>query len=543
MISFKHHAPLMLVSLAAAGAIVLAPGGAAAQNAPAVDKLVQMNKKALEDYDTLDFDGAKKTLLDALMSGKKAGLDNHPVMARTYVHLGAVYLTGFKDKQKAMSSFQRALEIDPGIQLTKGIATPEVASVFAEAQRKGKSASGGGGGDEEGGAPPPPPKRRRGPIMEDESRPAPVAAKPSAPRGKKKLLGNDDTEPPLPARVAALDCPSAEETIIDKPVYVRCAVAANLPVDKVFVMYQMPGADEYTEMEMTKTEKGWLQAKLPKKAANGTSLKFYFEGRNAQGKPVVANGGADSPNIMLIIEEEAAAENAAAGPSGGEEDENPLEAPGAYNPRLRLGRVDKSKIGLDTRYGTRKYWIGIGIGSGYGYAKGKGFEARTDLQDLFQPGFAWAGMAHLVPEFGYQIDPDMAISIAGRLQYIPQPSQFKDFAATGALSALAKFTMFTKQKELRFFASGIVGGGEGFRFIVYPDANLPDFKDTVKAGPFIAGIGGGLYWEMSHAVSLVLETNILAGMPQFGVVADLNLGLQFNIYSEPKKKSEEKSKY
>ncbi len=65
-----------------------------------------MNKKALDDYDTLDWDAAKRILLDALVAGKKAGLDNHPVMGRTYIHLGAVYITGFKDRQKGMQSFR-----------------------------------------------------------------------------------------------------------------------------------------------------------------------------------------------------------------------------------------------------------------------------------------------------------------------------------------------------------------------------------------------------------------------------------------------------
>src|SRR4051812_21339870 len=161
------------------GVLVLLPAGrVAAQDQSTIDKLVQMNKKALEDYDTLEWDAAKKTLLDALMSGKKAGLDNHPVMARTYIHLGAVYLTGFKDKQKAMSSFQRALEIDPAIQLSKGISTPDVQSVFAEAQRRKGAGPSAGGGEEEAAAPAAPTKRRRGPIMEDEGAKPTAAAPP-----------------------------------------------------------------------------------------------------------------------------------------------------------------------------------------------------------------------------------------------------------------------------------------------------------------------------------------------------------------------------
>src|SRR5215510_2000036 len=144
-------------SFAMALAISLFAGQAMAQDQAAIEKLVQMNKKALDDYDTLEWDAAKKTLLDALVAGKKAGLENHPVMARTYVHLGAVYITGFKNRDKALQSFSRALEIDPGIQLSKGIATSEVSELFAEAKRRG---GGGGGGDTS--AAPAAGKKRRG---------------------------------------------------------------------------------------------------------------------------------------------------------------------------------------------------------------------------------------------------------------------------------------------------------------------------------------------------------------------------------------------
>ncbi len=147
------------ISFAIALAVSIVAGQAMAQDQAAIDKIVQMNKKALDDYDTLEWDAAKKTLLDALVAGKKAGLDNHPVMARTYVHLGAVYITGFKNRDKAIQSFIRALEIDSAIQLSKGIATSEVNEAFNEAKR----ARGGGGGE---AAPPPPSKKRRGPVMD-----------------------------------------------------------------------------------------------------------------------------------------------------------------------------------------------------------------------------------------------------------------------------------------------------------------------------------------------------------------------------------------
>jgi len=531
------HIALVAVSLAF-GAVALAPRTAMAQDQAAVDKLVQMNKRALDDYDTLDWDAAKRILLDALVAGKKAGLDNHPVMGRTYIHLGAVYITGFKDRQKGLQSFQRALEIDPTIQLSKGIETSEVTATFAEAQRNARSggagASSGGGGDDNA---PPTKKKRRGPVMEGD-------AGASDDHPKKKHRPSGDEEPDLPAHVGALDCPEPDEAIIDKPLTVRCVVAPSLPVASVYLMYRAPDKQDYNEVLMTKSPKGWLQAKIPKKAVTGKSIQFYFEGRNAAGKPVVANGGADSPNIVLVVEEEAKGEASKAG--AGEEDENPLEEnEGNQRPRIRLGRTDKEREGLDTRFGKRKWWIGIGIGTGYGYAKGNGFEAVNrslpqdpfhSLQSQFVPGLAWAGIGQLEPEIGYAFSPGMALSVAGRLQYTAPAAKYADFTYKGAIGAMAKLLFYTKQSQLRFFIGPLVGGGN-FRFLGYPDAGsnngYSDFKDTIAAGPFLAGAAGGLYYEAAKSTSLVIEINEIAGLPTFGLVTDVNFALQFNIYSAP----------
>jgi hypothetical protein len=531
------HIALLAVSLAL-GAVALAPRTAMAQDQAAVDKLVQMNKRALDDYDTLDWDAAKRILLDALDAGKKAGLDNHPVMGRTYIHLGAVYITGFKDRQKGLQSFSRALEIDPTIQLSKGIETAEVTATFAEAQRNarrgGGSASGGGGGDDTA---PPTKKKRRGPVMEGD------AGSDDHPKPKKHHPSGDE-EPDLPAHVGALDCPEPDEAIIDKPLTVRCVVAPNLPVASVYLMYRAPDKQDYNEVLMTKSPKGWLQAKIPKKAVTGKSIQFYFEGRNGAGKPVVANGGADSPNIVLVVEEEARGQ--ASNAPVGEEDENPLEEnEGNQRPRIRLGHVDKEREGLDTRYGKRKWWIGIGIGTGYGYAKGNGFEAvnrslRQDpfhsLQSQFTPGLAWAGIGQLEPEIGYAFNPGMALSVAGRLQYTAPAAKYADFTYKGAIGVMAKLLFYTKQSQLRFFLGPLIGGGN-FRFLGYPDAGsnngYSDFKDTIVAGPFLAGAAGGLYYEAAKSTSLVVEINEIAGLPTFGLVTDINFALQFNIYSAP----------
>jgi hypothetical protein len=527
-------------------AITLFAGQALAQDQAAIEKLVQMNKKALDDYDTLEWEAAKKTLLDALMAGKKAGLDNHPVMARTYVHLGAVYVTGFKNRDKAIQSFNRALEIDPSIQLSRGIATQEVNDAFAEAKKQ----RGGGGGTSTAPPPPPPKKPRKGPVMDGDETPAPPPKKKQ--QASLSTSGDDeDEERDLPVKFkAALECPNEDEAIIDKPATLRCAVAPNVPVAKMFLMYLEPGKEKYTELAMTKSKKGWWTGKIPKKAVTGTSVSYYFEGRDAAGAPKVRNGEESSPNHLLVMEEDAyIAAKSERNKNLGDDTENPLLRKTGPVEQAKLGR-HRENVGEDINFGNRKWWIGIGAGSGFGYAKGQGLEAVNRSSDPayhalaseFQAGGAWAGLLHIAPEFGYQISPNVSVSIEGRFQYIPQPAKYARFASRGAISGLLKVTRYSKQAQIRFFGSGIVGGGEGFRFTVYPVdpvlhpelSNVQDFKDTVRGGPIIAGAGVGMYYEATKRASIVLEAHGLAGFPVFSFVADANVALQINFYAAQK---------
>jgi hypothetical protein len=531
---------LVHMSCAVAIAVTVFAGQALAQDQAAIEKLVQMNKKALDDYDTLEWESAKKTLLDALVAGKKAQLDNHPVMARTYVHLGAVYITGFKNRDKAIQSFSRALEIDPSIQLSRGIATQEVNEAFAEAKRNR-----GGGGTT---TPPPPPskKPRKGPVMEgDETPPPPPKKKPAT---MSTTSDDEDEERDLPVKFKApLDCPNEDEAIIDKPATLRCAVAPNLPVAKMFLMYLEPHKEKYTELPMTKSKKGWWVGKIPKKAMTGTSLSYYFEGRDASGAPKVRNGEEAGPNHLLLMEEDAY--NARKDDFGTDKDD-PLAGKHGPVKQSTLGHK-RENVGEDVAFGNRKWWIGIGAGSGFGYAKGQGLEAVNrspanepyhNLASEFLPGGAFAGLLHIAPELGYQISPNVAISIEGRFQYIPQPAQYARFASRGAISGLLKVMRYTKQAQIRFFGTGIFGGGEGFRFTVYPVdpavhpelADVKDFKDTVRGGPVIAGAGVGMYYEVSKRTAIVVEAHGLAGFPIFSFVADANLSLQINFYAPVK---------
>ena len=65
---------------------------AEAENTAAIDKVTKANKKAVDAYQDLNFEEARRILKDALELATQSGLETHPVMARTYVHLGVVLL-------------------------------------------------------------------------------------------------------------------------------------------------------------------------------------------------------------------------------------------------------------------------------------------------------------------------------------------------------------------------------------------------------------------------------------------------------------------
>src|SRR5437899_2129161 len=58
-------------------------------------------KAAMENYDLMDYDAAKKALNQALAAAKKAKLDKDPVAAKAYLDLGIVsFANGDQDGAK-----------------------------------------------------------------------------------------------------------------------------------------------------------------------------------------------------------------------------------------------------------------------------------------------------------------------------------------------------------------------------------------------------------------------------------------------------------
>jgi hypothetical protein len=112
---------------------------------------------------------------------------------------------------------------------------------------------------------------------------------------------DEQREPRLPWQIYALDCPEIDQVFSNRPFLLRCAVARQLPVTRIYLRYRASWTDAYLQIEMQKTVKGWYQARIPRAALSGPSIQFYFEGRDAHGEPVVRNGTYDKPNVTLVV--------------------------------------------------------------------------------------------------------------------------------------------------------------------------------------------------------------------------------------------------
>jgi hypothetical protein len=101
---------------------------------PAVDKIVALNKTAIAALTAHDNDKAKDQLMEAVVLGKENGLGMHAAMARTYVHLGVLYVDGLKDEEKGRRYFAMAQKVRSDIEVTPALASKAVMASFVAAK-------------------------------------------------------------------------------------------------------------------------------------------------------------------------------------------------------------------------------------------------------------------------------------------------------------------------------------------------------------------------------------------------------------------------
>ena len=465
-----------------------------------VAKVQKLNRYAMQLFDALNFALAEKTLLEALTIVEKSNLANGPAGLATNGNLAVLYSVGLKNPDKAVFHFKKALAIKPDLKMSKQRATQETEANLARAKA------------EMGGAAPPPALKQAGAAVETK-------------RGE-------------PASASAMQCPTGGEIQAGDEITLKCLTSAELHPATVMLYYKVNGEDQYKTLEMTKAGASgetttWV-AKIPGSDTKTKWIPIYFEAKNESGATVALSGREDSPSVIAVRGAESTVATPATAGEGDESDEEEEEEEDIddSNPLARLeGERRREHQGSK---GT--WWVSLGFGSGFGYAHGHGTEAFGKPQNnlAFKSGFAPALLGQAVPEVGYFIGRNTAIAATGRLQAI-FPRGPKG-TATGALTGLLRLLFFTEDEgKVRWYFAGAVGAGEGFRFQV--KATVADntgqpigtVKDTIRGGPYVAGIGGGMLYKLSRHFRWTVDTQALVGFTNVSAVLDLSSGVRYQF--------------
>jgi tetratricopeptide (TPR) repeat protein len=468
-----------------------------------VQKVVELNKKALAAYANLDVEEATKLLKQALDLCATAQMEKHPLAARTHVHLGVVYVAGLKQRDQGMDEFKKALRVDPTIKITKGMLSPEVQSAFAEASM---DVSEGGAG--EGNTP-----------AAAETKPQSAeSAQPAEPAQSASSVGS------------AIVHTAVTASAVGQPITIQAEVPASLAAERVVLAYRPDGASDFVTREMDAVEgSDAYQSQIPAEATSGASVAYYLQAQDGQGQLLAQNGEAADPHIVNLGAKAASV--------------------GIINGVTENETSNEGEEGGEGGEGA-SYWFALALGSGGGYHSGTPEANRTDDSrvPLKNSGVSMAWAVQISPEIGYFVSDSLLLSLQGRFQIVTGGSQIKGSAvekttnackggtchpAVYALAGLAKLTWFIGEpKKVTPFVSLAAGAGQIRHVVNIGNKNLSGCppagcQDTVVGGPVLFGPGGGVTVEVSDSFLIVASTNVLVGVPHTMVNVDLNVGLAY----------------
>jgi hypothetical protein len=485
-----------IVAALCQGVAAAVPRLAQAQDVTA--KVTQMNREALAAIDKREFEKARELLKRALDVCQASGLEQHPLAARTHVHMGVVIIEGFKNRELGVKQFAEALAIEPDIALTPALATPELDEAFEEAR------AGSAGGQTAAPAGPGSPARAQGPAGDGAPRPA------------------------LSSTGFSYHTVSAVKQ--GSAIRITVNVDDSLRFHKIVLAYRPSGSGEFLGREMEPVGAGAYSAEIPDHATTGAAVAYYLEAEDEQGQPVASRGTEERPLIIQLDGSElAASEKRAAGK------ESSPKASGARE----AGPRDEQEGGGDEAAGGAGWFASLEVGSGAGYTSGS---TELNLNGSVPGTLSGALIGQLVPEVGYWVRPDLLLSGQGRAQLVSGPTEYID-PTTGrayndvswAFALFARVTWLFGSDDLRPFVAAGLGGGQIRHVITY--SNLVDCGpsrnqkcvDTVAAGPALAEAGGGLFYRLNSVLSLMLSSNVEVAAPKFTVNVDLDAGLAFNF--------------
>jgi hypothetical protein len=460
-----------------------------AQTPEGLAKVRDLNKKAVEAYENLDLEEARKNLMQALELCATEGLNRHTLKAQTHVNLAVVLVGGLKQRDAAIKQFQRALEIDPAIKVPKRLSNPEIQSAFDSAVK------------EMGSVGPTPATPPTGPAE------TPAATPPGQAITHKAIAaGRSGAALPVTARVAP-----------------------GFAFERLVLAYRPDGATDFLARDMEKDESGEYVARIPEPATHGGSVAYYVEARARNGQALATSGTSDEPHLVRLSADGSA-------PVAADVESAPdTEAPA--RPR------GPAKFWLS---------MGVGVGGGWAKGRpevNRNYQdSMRQVHELQWNDMAPARLMHFAPEVGFFVNPKLLLSVQGRLQVTTGATEVRHVSckpsgicepASGAVAVLGKGTYILREREaFRPFVSLSAGAGYIRYLVDLKNMPLPadcgpkqdqTCKDTVAGGGFLVGPAAGFIYDLNNVLSLTAALNTLIGLRATAYNLDLNVGLAYRL--------------
>jgi hypothetical protein len=435
-------------------------------------KITKMNVRAVEEYENLNFDEARKILEKALEVSAQGGLGAHPITARTHIHLGIVMLAGFKKRDAAIKQFKAALEIQPDIKLTKNLANPEVQQVFDEASTSMHPAAAAAAA---AGEPAP-----TGDALEEKLSHKPVQ---SAPHGAAIAI-DARTGPALDAK-------------------------------KLILAVRPDGATTFVKREMKEVSPGRWSAKIQANATSGDVVSYFVEAQNDAGEAVASRGSSADPFVVNLV-----------GALPGAEGERRPDGDATDRSRFFIGLEVGSGDGWTTGKGDVNPKAVV---SPAGFAPAMLGHVSPELGYFVRPDF----LLSVELRFQYVTGANSRTVATGDAACGPDricnPPK-------NALAGFARATWLWGAASFHPFVAAAVGAGtirhvaEFQSIVACGDPAKPvACVDTIASGPVFGGGGVGFFYNATDNIALTVGINTLVGFPTLTLNADINGGVAFEF--------------
>lgn len=453
---------------------------------------------AMESYDLLEYETAKKLLLSALDLVKDGRLEGDAITAKVHLSLGIVYFAGLQDKAAARRSFIEAVTIDPEIALPAAYKTPDMSTLLetvraATAPTRKPPDRGGdrgtGGGDVD--------------------------------RGTGKSGGAQSGGP-----VSAVDCLTLsglahrqiERSRRSVPQRIVASLGGDVQASKVALFVRGLSRPEFVEMRMTRDRDCTYTGTIPGNLLTGDTIHYYVAAINTKGTVVASSGSRGAPNLIELFGPEGSVDGGA--------DENPLiEDPADPPPEPQETVFRRAAPRSPAKGGPRKFIVSVGAASGLGYVTGETEQQRNKVQCCIAPG-----LFTLWGEFGYALSPRLVLSGVARLGF-PIGANLDGHSPLGPAGFVRARYSLSSAPDRGLYVMGQLGAGIMRNTIKLTEQVIEGMDtDIVAMGPLLAGGGLGYSAALTPMIALQLDVSATFGIPVVGELgtSKLNFGIQID---------------